>query len=222
MNAGGIRAWLRSVIGTAPGTGSEPQNVPPEPASTPPASRRDVPRAPRSVPPREATPIHRADYMPPEREAQRFALDAEGLPTGRLARRSGQLVILADGEPEEMVNPRSTRLYRLGIYSFRVRGVSYHEAAVRSGNFSPGSTVRLVREPTNVHDPNAIAVYAESGRRPAGYVNRQNAARIAKRLDAGEDLATVVLSGGRAGDDSTAPVILVASPASIAHLRREL
>ncbi len=166
--------------------------------------------------------IYRSDHMPPEREAERFYLADDGLPTGYLAHRAGQLVILADGEPEEIVNPRSSRTHRLGLYSFRVRGVTHHAAAVAAGNFSPGATVRLVREPNNEHDSNAIAVYAQHGIRPAGYVNRQNAARLAKRIDAGDELANVVLRGGSAGDESTAPVILVASPAVIAHLRRNL
>lgn len=160
--------------------------------------------------------------MRPEREAELFTLASDGLPTGHLARRSGQLVILADGTPDEMVNTRSARLYRLGIYVFRIRGVSYHEAGVRAGDFSPGAAVRLVREPDNDYDSNAVAVYSERARKPAGYVNSQNAARIAKRLDAGEVLATIALHGSGKGRESNAPVILAASPAVLAHLMRNL
>ena len=166
--------------------------------------------------------VYRADYMPPEREALRFVLGSDGLPTGYLAHSSGQLVLFADGEPAEMVNTRSTALYRLGIYSFRIRGVSHHDAAVRAGDFTPGAPVRLVREPENAYDGNAVAVYAERGRKPAGYVNRQNAARLAKRLDAGEVLAAIALRGSRAGSDSNAPVVLAATPAVVAHLMRDL
>ena len=104
MAAGGIRAWFRAARGDVgspqgqTGPGAHPTPAPPS-APSPPAE--------------QAAAIHRADYMPPGREAQRFTLAGDGLPTGYLAHRSGQLVLLADGGPEEMVNPRSTLLYRL-------------------------------------------------------------------------------------------------------------
>lgn len=174
------------------------------------------------APDEPVSPIHRADYMTPGREEERFTLAGDGLPTGHLAHGSGQLVILADGGPEEMVNTRSTRLFRLGIYVFRVRGVTHHDAAVRAGNFSPGAPVRLLREPENSYDSNAVAIFSERARKPAGYANRQNAARIAKRLDAGEELAAIALRGSRAGAECDAPVILVAAPEVLAHLARNL
>ena len=163
--------------------------------------------------------------MDPDTELVRFTLDHDRLPTGYLASRRGRLVILADGSPEEMVNPASRRLHSLGLYAFRVRGVAYHADQVRAGNFKPGTSVLLVREPNNEHDPNAVAVRSVRGGHLAGYVNQQNAARrgIAKRLDAGEELEAVTLrgGGGGAGNDDT-PWVLVATPPVMAHLRRGL
>ena len=223
MTTSGLRRWLRSILRYSPVT----ESVTGTPSVTAPPQTPPLPPAPKAARP-PLTPaerpgvIYRSDYMPPEREAKRFTLDCDGLPTGYLARRAGQLVLLADGGSEEMVNSRSTRVYGLGIYMFRVKGVSHYEAAVRSGDFSPGAAVRLVRQPDNAYDPNAVAVYAAAATKPAGYVNRQNAARIAKRLDAGDDLAAISLDGSRAGSEGGAPVILVASPAVLTHLMRNL
>lgn len=195
------RGWMKRIFGT---------------------TTHDVPSAPPLGPsaPSEA-PVRHSEYMHPDTEAARFTLDGDGLPTGFLAPRRGRLVILADGSPEEMVNPASRRLPTLGLYAFRVRGVSYHADQVRAGNFKPGTRVLLVREPDNEHDPNAVAVRSVRGGHLAGYVNQQNAARIAKRLDAGEELEAVTLRGGGVGNEET-PWVLVATPAVMAHLHRML
>lgn len=157
--------------------------------------------------------------MPREREERSFVLGPDGMPTGRLRRERGRLVIFTD-DLAGMVNPTSARLHSLGLYCFRIRGVTHHEAAVRSGDFRPGARVRLVREPDNEHDPNAIGVYAAGAERPAGYVNKLNARRLAKRLDAGENLAAISVRGDRPGVDTIAPWVLVAAPDVLAHLRR--
>jgi HIRAN domain-containing protein len=203
--------WLRKVFGRA--KGEPPHGVSIAVEATP---RRTGP------PPRKPGVIYRSDYLSSERETQLLTLDADGLPTGALERRADRLVIVPDGHPQEMVNPRSTSLYRLGIFSFRVRGTSYHESAARSGDFGPGRSVRLVREPDNQHDPNAIAVYAESGRKPIGYVNKQNAKRLAKLLDAGAEFAAISTRGGGPGREEISPVTLAARRDVLAHLTRRL
>lgn len=157
--------------------------------------------------------------MPREQEERSFVLGADGWPTGRLRQERDRLVIVTD-DGAGMVNPTSARLHTLGLYCFRLRGVTYHEAAVRSGDFRPGARVRLVREPDNEHDPNAVAVYAAGAERPAGYVNKLNARRLAKRLDAGDELAAISVRGDRPGVEGAAPWILVAAPDVLAHLRR--
>lgn len=205
-----MAGWLRRIFGQA-----DDEDHPPRPIEqTSPPDQTNP--APAHGPPGARRPgvIYRSDHLSPEREAEVFELDASGLPTGSLMRRSDRLVIVPDGLPAEMVNPRSTRLYRLGIYSFAVRGTGHHTRAARAGDFRPGEPVRLVREPGNEHDSNAIAVYAQGASEPAGYVNRQNAGRLAKRLDAGEDMTAIVTRGDGPGHSDSAIVVLVARPRS--------
>lgn len=162
-------------------------------------------------------PIRRDEYMSPEAEARYVVVGEDGLPNLRLVRERGQLVMVV---PQGMVNPRSTALFRLGIFMFRARGVTYHEDAVLAASLTPGTRIRLVREPENEFDANAIALYATRGDAPVGYVNKQNAARIAKILDSGGELVAITLSGSPKGRDGDPVGVLVTTPALLAHLRR--
>lgn len=167
----------------------------------------------------EPPTIRRSEYLTREQEERSFVLGPDGMPTGRLRRERGRLVIFTD-DGAGMVNPRSARLHTLGLYCFAIRGVTYHEEAVSAGDFRPGARVRLVREPDNEHDPNAIAVYAPGADQPAGYVNKLNSKRLAKRLEAGDELAAISVRGTRPGEIGPAPWVLVAAPAILAHLQR--
>jgi len=159
--------------------------------------------------------IHRSEYLSPEDEARYVTFD-NGMPNIRLVRKRGQLVMVV---PKGMVNFRSRALPRMGIYTFRARGTSHYEEAVMAASLSPGTKVRLVREPTNEYDANAIAIYPGRGVGPLGYVNQQNAARLAKALDAGDLFAAITLSGSPAGRDGDPLTILVAHPDVISHMR---
>lgn len=44
----------------------------------------------------------------------------------------------------------------------------------------------MQREPTNQYDPNAIAVWNAARTLQAGYIAREDAKRLAKKLDRGE------------------------------------
>jgi hypothetical protein len=48
----------------------------------------------------------------------------------------------------------------------------------------PGDPLDLVREPTNRHDPQAVAIFTASGTR-VGYLSRDRAAWIASKIDRG-------------------------------------
>jgi HIRAN domain-containing protein len=52
----------------------------------------------------------------------------------------------------------------------RVAGASYRAEALRDESFEPGRRLRLVPEPDNEHDPNAIAIWNEARTLQAGYV----------------------------------------------------
>ena len=91
---------------------------------------------------------------------------------------------------------------------------------MKAGRFTPGSSVRLVREADNAHDPNAIAVYAESGRSKAGYVPASQAKRLAPLMDSGVELAAVSTRGAGSSREVTVPQILVCERRLFDHLRR--
>ncbi len=57
-----------------------------------------------------------------------------------------------------------------GVLIFKVAGVTFRSAALQLSCFNPGNEVRLVKEPTNPVDVNAIAVCDYSQRRHLGYV----------------------------------------------------
>lgn len=64
---------------------------------------------------------------------------------------------------------------------FDLKGESHYQRALLW--CEPGERVKLVREPDNPHDPNAIAV--KSGDECLGYIARDDAAKLAPYLDAG-------------------------------------
>ncbi len=90
-----------------------------------------------------------------------------------------------------------------------MRGIAHYERANKAARLTLGRTVHLVRERNNLHDPNAVAIYAEDGTSPLGYVNKQNTKRIAARMDAGET-PVVINAGG-------SPWVLVTTPEVLAH-----
>ncbi len=105
-----------------------------------------------------------------------------------------------DGERSRVSagDDRSSRRREAGTPTFRtpVRGSAF--AAVpppEAAPLTPGTAVRLLREPENPADPMAVAVWILEGDRPRwrlGYLDRTVAARIAPRLDAGADIAATV------------------------------
>jgi HIRAN domain-containing protein len=51
----------------------------------------------------------------------------------------------------------------------------------------------LEREPSNQYDPNAIAVWNAARTLQAGYIPRDDAARLAKKLDKGEHFRVLAI-----------------------------
>ena len=176
-------------------------------------------RAERSNRAEQLGMVIREEYMTPEQEALALEPGPDGLPDAWLERVRDRLLVVT---PDGWVNPRSrTAASRAGLWSFAIRGTSHHESAARRGNFVPGAPVRLVREPDNQHDQNAIAVYAEGARTLAGYVPRGYAKRLAKLLDAGADMVAVSTRGDHPGHDAVSPQVLAVERALWDHLNRE-
>lgn len=184
-------------------------------------------RGPRK-PPKPAERIARAkshglvardEYLNPEEEAEALAHGADGLPDVRLERIRDRLLVVT---PRGWINPRSrTAATRAGLWSFGVRGAAHHESAARRGDFRPGKPVRLVREPANPHDPNAIAVYADGARNLAGYVPKGYAKRLARLLDAGADMVAISTRGSGPGREGVSPQVLVCERALYEHMTRK-
>lgn len=161
--------------------------------------------------------VARAEYLTPEDEARALQPGPTGLPDARLERVRDRLLVVT---PLGWVNPKSRTAYRAGLHSFQIQGTDHYEGAVKAGRFTPGAVVRLVREPDNPHDPNAIAVYAERARNKAGYVPASQAKRLAPLLDAGVDLVGVSMRGAGSGTAGTVPQILVCERLLCDHLNR--
>jgi hypothetical protein len=105
---------------------------------------------------------------------------AEGTTSERLRlwlERAGPGYRLRDAASEEMIREDDPRLRVV-----KVAGVSYRLDELQDEAFRPGKRLALVPEPTNEHDPHAIAVWDSERRRQAGYVP----AEIARELDAAE------------------------------------
>lgn len=198
------------------------QPIVPNPKSTSADHGRTEPPAPavrhRQPPPPVRKPglVYRSDYLSSEDETRLLTLDNGGMPTGHLRRVADRLIITPDSAQRAMVNPKSSTLYRLGLFSFGARGTAHYPQA----RLGLGQPVRLVREPNNSHDVNAIALHTATGAKPFGYVNNQNAARLAKLIDAGEKIEAIcVRAPGSAG---VVPMILAARRHVLAHLSRTL
>jgi HIRAN domain len=75
-----------------------------------------------------------------------------------------------------------------GYLVIRVAGTTFRPQALQRPQFTPGERVTLVRESENEYDENAVAVFDAKGKEQVGYVPKDVAAKLAKRLDSGEKL----------------------------------
>ena len=100
----------------------------------------------------------------------------------------------ANGERVAWEDPR--------ILVVPVAGVSFRPEAVADASFDPGRPLALVSEPTNEHDPNAIAIWNEERTLQAGYVPRDVAVTLAgderavSLWRAGEGLRVLIVPAG--------------------------
>ncbi|MBM0255576.1 HIRAN domain-containing protein [Micromonospora sp. 4G55] len=160
-------------------------------------------------------------YVPQGGNPNRF-VGGNGLPTLRLISyrdTGGEHVLrLCEDGTGLLVGPTDRRLPRAGIYVSQLRGEAHHEAECRAGNFYPGEPVRLVREPENPYDRNAVAVYDATGKYMAAYVNKQKARTLAKLIDSGAEIEAISIRGTRSGVGCDQVAILAASPDVLRHV----
>ena len=87
--------------------------------------------------------------------------------------RTGDGYRVRDAATEELVRASDMR-----VRLVKVAGVSYRLEALQDEGFAPGRRLRLVAEPENEHDPNAIAIWDEERRLQAGYVPAETAREL--------------------------------------------
>jgi len=73
-----------------------------------------------------------------------------------------------------------------GLESVNVVGERFRLDALQDPSFAAGNAITLEREPANPYDSNAIAVWNAARTLQAGYIPRDDAKRLAKKLDRGE------------------------------------
>ncbi|MGQ9513274.1 HIRAN domain-containing protein [Thermodesulfitimonas sp.] len=101
----------------------------------------------------------------------------------------------------------------------RVVGLRHGTRLAEAAELAPGMPVYLVREPENLHDPNAVAVLAPWGA-PLGYLHRPLAAALTARCERGESFAACVVTlCGEAYDPNERLHIEVRRDASASTIR---
>lgn len=163
--------------------------------------------------------IWREDYVPKDDEARYLTRDENGLPTVRLADAGDRLGIWSPLDGGALINPKGPGLRRrLGLCTSYARGSGHYRGAYRAADLTHGRWVELKREPDNPNDPNAVAMCAPGSRVPFGYVGRGRAASVARRIDAGEDMAGVTIWGPEPGSDDRSALVLIGSRADLAAM----
>ena len=98
------------------------------------------------------------------------------------------------GRPPLPVPPEPAPPHRTLLQTCTVAGFQYYEGLKVLHEMKPGDGVRLVREPWNVHDRNAVALHWKD--RKIGYLPRHENALPASLMDQGKAVyATVVARG---------------------------
>ncbi|MGO9489336.1 MAG: HIRAN domain-containing protein [Solirubrobacteraceae bacterium] len=108
--------------------------------------------------------------------------------------------------------PRTRALY------CKVAGLQHYAQATRDPRLAPRSPVKLIAEPDNPHDPDAVGVWEGGGEFQAGHVPAELSAEVAARLRSGEQLGGLVLREIREASRSGPRVglhILIAPPAEL-------
>jgi hypothetical protein len=82
------------------------------------------------------------------------------------------------------------------VFESWLAGIAYHEAA-QSDSFAPGEALRIVPEPDNPHDPNALGVCSADGSTQGGWVPSAVAAKMTPAERHGIVLGELIDDGHR-------------------------
>jgi HIRAN domain-containing protein len=131
----------------------------------------------------------------------------------------GELALhLCEDTTGRLISPRDRRLPMAGVYVSPLRGTAFHRLACTAGDFHPGARVRLVREPDNEFDPDAVAIYDDTGQHLAAYLNNQKARLLSRLIDSGEPMEAVSIQGTGPGRSCDQVAVLAASPEVLRRL----
>jgi HIRAN domain len=129
---------------------------------------------------------------------------------------------LVDPDSGRFLARDAPELAARGLVVAGVAGAArFHDDVLQSAGALPGAELTLRRDPSNEHDPNAVAVLASGGEQ-LGWVPREVAAGLAADLDAGRPWSAVVLRERRASprDPRSGVTMLLAAADAIAlHAR---
>jgi hypothetical protein len=160
-------------------------------------------------------------YAPQDGDSDQF-VGPDGIPALHLIpyqNTGGESVLhLCEDMTGLLVSPRDNRLPRAGVYVSQLRGQAFHRLGCTAGDFRPGAPLRLAREPDNEFDPNAVAVYDDTGRHLAAYVDNQKARILARLIDSGEPIEAVSIRGTGPGQPCDQVAVLAASPGVLRRL----
>lgn len=87
--------------------------------------------------------------------------------------RAGAGFVLRDASSGERVRWEDGR-----VLVVRLAGASFRATALQDDSFAPGSSLALVPEPDNEHDPNAVAIWNEGRTLHAGYVPAETVSEL--------------------------------------------
>jgi hypothetical protein len=153
----------------------------------------------------------RRDFVPKEQEDRYLTRDANGLPTLRLVDTGHRLVITTPLAGGAVINPRGPGLRRFGLYTTPARGWNFNRAAYRAADLRKGRWVDLLPQPTNRHDPNAVALCSPGSRSVFGYVQRGKARAVGKLIESGKDVVGLSLRGPGPGNGEDTCLLLIGS-----------
>lgn len=77
--------------------------------------------------------------------------------------------------------------------NFYIAGFTFYDGAFAFNQLSIGTEVKLVAEPSNKFDKNAVAIY--HGNYMLGYIPRSSNREVSKMLNAGYNVFTAVVQG---------------------------
>jgi hypothetical protein len=155
--------------------------------------------------------VWREDYVAKDDESRYLSRNTDGRPNLYLADAGDRLAIWSPMEGGGLINPRGPGLRQLGLYTSQARGADHYRIAYQAANLRKGQWIDLLREPKNPHDKNAVAMCAPGSRVAFAYVQRGRAPAVARRMDAGEDMAAVSLRGPGEGRWDDATFVLIGS-----------